>query len=132
MTTDEMRALGRRVVQAWNEGNPELLDMAYAPDYRNHFNGETIAGLKQGLSTVRSAFSDFTITIDDEIADGDKLIARWTARGVHSGEYLGLAATGTRVEYTGIHVVRFENGQIVDEWSLADEIGLMRQLGLVA
>lgn len=132
MTTDDPRALGRRVVQAWNEGNPELLDMAYAPNYRNHFNGETIVGLKQALSTVRSAFSDFTITIDDEIVDGDKLVVRWTARGVHSGEYLGLAATGTRVEYTGIHVVRIEAGQIVDEWSLADEIGLMRQLGLVA
>lgn len=130
MTSEALKALGRRVVQAWNEGRPEVFDEAYASAYRNHFNGETLDELLQGLRSVRSAFSDFTITIEDELVDGDKLVARWTARGIHSGEYLGIPATGVQVEYTGIHIVRVDNGRIIDEWSRVDEIGLLRQLGM--
>ena len=131
MKTEEMKALGRVAIQAWNEGRPELLDQVYAPTYRNHFNGETLAMLKQSLLGTRAAFSGFTITIDDQIVEGDKGVTRWTARGVHTGEHLGIPATGRQVEITGINIGRFEDGKIVDEWSRGDDVKLLRQLGVL-
>ncbi|MFO7631005.1 MAG: ester cyclase [Caldilinea sp.] len=131
MPTEEMKALGRVAVQAWNEGRPELLDEVFAPNYRNHFNGETLDMLKQNLLAMRAAFSNFTITIHDQIVEGDRGVTRWTARGVHTREHLGIPATGRQVEITGINIGRFENGKIVDEWSRGDDVGLLRQLGVL-
>ena len=80
MTSEEMKALERLYFQAWNEGKPEILDGLYSPAFINHFNGENLDGVKQGIITVRAAFSDFHLTPDDQIAEGDKLVSRWTAR----------------------------------------------------
>jgi predicted ester cyclase len=132
MTSDEMKALGRVVIQAWNEGRPELLDEVYAPNYRNHFNGEDLDMLKQNLLATRAALSGFTLTFDDQIVEGDKGVTRWTARGVHTGTHLGIPATGRPIEITGINIGRFENGKIVDEWSRGDDVGLLRQLGVIS
>jgi len=126
-----MKALGHVAVQAWNEGRPDLLDEVYAPTYRNHFNGETLDMLKQSLLATRAAFSGFTLTIDDQIVEGDRGVTRWTARGVHTGEHLGIPATGRSIEITGINIGRFENGKIVDEWARGDDVGLLRQLGVL-
>ncbi|HHY55566.1 MAG TPA: ester cyclase [Chloroflexi bacterium] len=131
MTPEAMKTLGRVAIQAWNEGRPDLLDEVYAPNYRNHFNGETLDMLKQSLLATRAAFSGFTVTIDDQIVEGDKGVTRWTARGVHTGEHLGIPATGRPVEITGINIGRFENGKIVDEWARGDDVGLLRQLGVL-
>ena len=131
MTTEEMKALRRVGIQAWNEGRPELFDEVYAPNYRNHFSGETLDVIKQNLRNSRAAFADLTVTVDDQIVEGDRDVVRWTARGVHSGEYLGVPATGRRLEQTGINIGRFENGRIVEEWSRADDVGMLRQLGVL-
>lgn len=131
MTSEEMKAVGRIAARAWNEGRPELLDEVYAPTYRNHFNDETLDMLKERVLSTRATFSDFTLTLDDQIIEGEKVVTRWTARGVHTGEYLGVAATGKPFEVTGINIGRFENGRIVDEWSRGDDVGLMRQLGVL-
>ena len=79
MTPEAMKALGHVAVKAWNEGRIELLDEVYAPTYRNHFNGETLDMLKQSLLATRAAFSGFTLTIDDQIVEGDRGVTRWTA-----------------------------------------------------
>ena len=129
MTAEEMQALERRYFQAWNEGKPEILDELYSPAFINHFNSEDLDAVKQGIITVRAAFSDFHLTLDDQIAEGDKLVSRWTARGVHSAVFLGVPATGKHVEVTGIGISRFENGKIVEAWSLTDFFGLLRQMG---
>ena len=131
MTTEEMKALGRVAIQAWNEGRPDLLDEVYAPNYRNHFNGETVDVIKQNLRIARAAFPDLTVTVDDQIVEGDRDVVRWTARGLHSGEYLGVPATGRRMEQTGINIGRWENGRIVEEWPIADDVGMLRQLGVL-
>jgi predicted ester cyclase len=131
MTTEEMKALGQRAAQAWNEGRPDLLDEVYAPTYRNHFTGETLDMLKQNLLETRAAFSGFTLTIDDQIVEGDRGGTRWTARGIHTGEHFGIPATGRQIEITGINIGRFEDGKIVDEWSRGDDVKLLRQLGVL-
>jgi SnoaL-like domain len=70
MTTEEMKAFERRFFQAWNEGKPEILDEVYSPAFINHFNGENLDATKQGIIRVRAAFSDFHLTLDDQIAGG--------------------------------------------------------------
>ena len=129
MNAEEMKALGRRIAQAWNEGNLEIIDEVYAPNYVNHFTGEDREKLKQALEGVRAAFSDLHITLDDSIVEGDQLAFRWTMGAVHTGEYLGVPATGRHVEVRGIHIGRIENGQVVEEWSRGDDLGLLRQMG---
>ncbi len=129
MTTEEMRTFERRFFQAWNEGKPEILDELYSPAFIDHFNGENLDAAKQGIIRVRAAFSDFHLTLDDQIAGGDQLVSRWTACGVHSGDFLGVPATGKHVEVPGIGIFRFENGKVVEAWSLADFLGLLRQMG---
>ena len=131
MTTEEMKALRRVGFQAWNEGRPELFDEVYAPNFRNPFSDETLDVVKQNIRIARVAFPDLTVTVDDQIVEGDRDVVRWTARGLHSGEYLGVPATGRRMEQTGINIGRWENGRIVEEWPIADDVGMLRQLGVL-
>jgi predicted ester cyclase len=129
MTTEEMKALVRRAIQAWNDGKPEIVDEVYAPNFVNYFNGEDRERLKQAIQGSPAAFSDLHITDNDFIVEGDKVVVRWTARCLHSGVFLGVPATGKRLEWNGIHICRVENGKIVDVWSLGDDLGLLRQMG---
>ncbi len=72
------------------------------------------------------------IVIDDQIAEGDRVVTRWTARGTHKGEWMGIAPTGKPVTVTGILISRFAGGRVVEEWENYDALGMMRQLGAVA
>jgi predicted ester cyclase len=77
---------------------------------------------------LRTAFPDLTVAIDDMLAEGDKVVTRQTFSGTHSGEWLGVPATGRRVRWAVIDIVRLENGQLVDHWAVADFHGLIQQL----
>ena len=87
------------------------------------------AGAKAFITGYRTAFPDLHITIEDVIADGDKVMMRWTSRGTHRGVLMGLAPTGKQVEVTGMSIDRFEDGKIAESWSNWDTLGLLRQLG---
>jgi steroid delta-isomerase-like uncharacterized protein len=80
---------------------------------------------------MRAAFPDTRMTIEDEIAEGDKVVIRWTIRGTHKGEYMGIAPTGKEVTVTGISVYRIERGKIVEDWSNNDMLGMLQQLGAI-
>ena len=71
-------------------------------------------------------------TIEDIIAEGDKVVARWRSRATHQGNYMDIPPTGNRIEFTGISVYRIEGGKIAESWSVEDEYGLMAQIGAVA
>jgi predicted ester cyclase len=71
-------------------------------------------------------------TIEDIIAEGDKVVARWRSRATHQGEYMGTTASGKEVQLTGISFYRIEGGKIAQEWSVEDEYGLIAQIGTVA
>ena len=79
----------------------------------------------------RSGFPDIHITIEDEIAEGDKVLSRWTLRGTHKGEFAGTAPTGKHVTVTAMTLFRFEAGKIVEGWDYWDALGFMTQLGLL-
>ncbi len=79
----------------------------------------------------RRAFPDTQFVIDEQIAEGDRVMTRWTAHGTHKGEFPGIPVTGRKAEVSGVQVDRFVNGKIVETWSVFDQLGLMQQLGAV-
>lgn len=131
METQTLKDVVRRELQAWNEGRLEVIDEIYASTFINHYTGETPAILKQKITDVRAAFPDVQVTIDAQVAEGDMVVSRWTARGTQQGPFMGAPATHKRLEQTGISMLRVENGTIVEGWSRADELGLLQQLGLL-
>jgi steroid delta-isomerase-like uncharacterized protein len=121
------RALQRRELETAEE--------IYAPDYVGHdpSNPQDVRGLeaaKQAAADYRRAFPDLRVTVEDLIAEGDKVAARLRFRGTHLGEMDGIAPTGKRVECTGIVISRIEGGRIAEDWANFDDLGMMRQLGL--
>jgi predicted ester cyclase len=86
---------------------------------------------KQGAADFRRGFPDVISTIEDLIAEGDKVVARWRSRATHQGDYMGIAPTGNEVEFTGISFYRIEEGKIAQSWNIEDQLGLMRQIGVV-
>ena len=84
---------------------------------------------KEEAANFRQGFPDVVSTIEDLIAEGDKVVARWRSHATHQGDYLGTPPTGNRVEFTGISFYLIEEGKIAQSWSLEDQLGLMRQIG---
>ena len=137
--SEENKALTRRSWLIVSEGSLETLGDAlqevYAEDIVMHEPDEDvrgIEGLKQFVSMIRSALPDLRITLEDDIAEGNKVVSRWGAQGTHQGELMGIAPTGNHVAITGITIHRIENGKIVEEWENWDALGLMQQIGAVA
>jgi predicted ester cyclase len=126
MSSEENKALVRREQEElWNAtGN---LDAA-----QELFVADNVEVARQEAADFREGFPDVVSTIEDLIAEGDKVVARWRARATHQGEYMGIPPTGNEVEFTGISVYRIEAGKIAESWNEEDELGLMRQIGAVA
>ena len=118
-------------------GNLDAAQEIYAPDYVGHEptfgDVHGVEGAKQFAATYRQAFPDLQTTMEDQLAEGDKVVTRFTARGTHQGESEDFGPpTGNRIEVTGITIERFsEEGKIVEDWTNFDALGLMQQLGLV-
>src|SRR5437763_347338 len=139
MSTEENKAIARRFIeQVWNERDMALVQELFAPDVVRHDSASPtqteIHGLekmKQMISTVSRAFPDLYQTLDDQIAEGDKVVNRWTARGTHQGAYMGIAPTGKSITFTGITIFRIAEGKIVEQWVEQDMVGFLQQLGVM-
>jgi predicted ester cyclase len=109
------------------------LDEYFALNYVYHGPGGDLdlEGFKRLHNMVVSAFPGGRMTLEDMIAAGDKVVTRWTFRGIQKGEFRGIAPTGREVTVTGIIISRFENGQAVEEWEELDQVGMMQQLGVM-
>jgi steroid delta-isomerase-like uncharacterized protein len=121
----------RRVEEIWNQGDVAIADELIADDYLS--DGRTIGreGYKQFVAGVRAAFPDLRFTLDDLVAEGDRVAVRYTARGTHSGAFMGIPPTGKQVTFTGIDLFRIAHGRMAEEWLMFDQLGLLRQLGAV-
>ena len=137
MSVEENRALIQRFVEeVFNHGNLDVVDDIYAPVYVGHTVGlpdQTPGpeGVKAFVGLYRSAFPDLHTTIEDIVAEGDKVAYRWTAVGTHRGELLGVAPSNNRVELTGITIERIEGSKIVETYNNFDQLGMMRQIGAI-
>ena len=125
--------LARYVEEVWDKGNLAALDDFLAPDYRRHGSPTaaplTRDGQKQRLAAFRAGFPDAALTLEDVLAEGDRVAFRSTLRGTHAGEFLGVAPTGARVAVALLDVVRVRGGRIVEQWGGPDLLDLLRQLG---
>src|SRR5215208_6072958 len=125
MSVEENKALVRREqAELWNHtGNLDAAAELFAPD--------RVEDAKQEAANVLLAFPDLESTIEDLIAERDKVVAHCKAQANHRGEYMGITPTGNRVDFTGISIYRIEGGQIAESWGVSDELGLMRQIGAI-
>ena len=115
--------------------NMAVFDEVYNTNLIYHGTGELmngdLNGLKQLVASIANAFPDFQGTLDDLIAEGDKVVYRWTFSGTHKAEFNGIPATGKRVTARALSVNRVAGGKIVEEWENLDELGILQQLGVV-
>jgi steroid delta-isomerase-like uncharacterized protein len=132
MSTEENKDLARHsweLVRNW-----DILDEVYAADLVWHEPDQDVRGIeeaRQFVSMYLSAFPDLHATVEDVIAEGDKVVTRWTIRGTHQGEIEEFGPpTGKQIEIKGITIHRIEGGKIVEEWSRYDILSIMQQLGL--
>ena len=139
MSTEDNKAAARRLQEeSFGGGKPELVDELLDPDFVR-YDPYIEAGEVRGTQTVkdnivwfRNAFPDLTCTVEEQVAEGDKVVSRWTLRGTHQGQFFGVAPAGNQVEFTGIQIDRFdESGKIVEERADFDLLGVIRQVGAI-
>jgi len=137
MSTEQNKALSRQLIEeVFNQGNTSLVDELFAPDFVEH--EELPPGVPPGREAVkvlptmfRSAFPDFKVTIDDMIAEGDKVVVRSTWTGTQKGEFMGIPSTGKSVSFGVVDTIRIAGGKFVEHWGLMDNMSIMQQLGVV-
>ncbi|UCC88427.1 MAG: ester cyclase [Anaerolineales bacterium] len=137
MSAEQNKALFRRVMdEVFVGGNTSLIDELFAPNFVEHEElppgiPAGAEGVKQLSSMFLSAFPDFKATIEDLIAEGDKVVARATWSGTHQGEFMGIPPTGKRISIQVIDIVRFAGGKFVEHWGQMDNMTMMQQLGVM-
>ena len=135
--SDQNKNVVRRLIdELWNKGNLLVADELIAPTYVHHDDstpdfGNGPESEKKRVNLYRTAFHDFRLSIEDLLAEGETVVARWSCRGVHKGELNGIAPTGKQFAITGVTICRFDHGKIIEGFVSWDALGLMRQLGVV-
>lgn len=142
MSMEENKALVRRAYEGFNNGHVDILDEVFAPDYVAHFPGaEPVEGrdaAKQLVGAFMDAFPDLQFTIEDQIAEGDKVATRWSANGTHQGEFRGfppkthgVPPSGNHVHFSATDIYRIVDGQVAEEWNTLEQLDVMQQIGAV-
>ena len=136
MSTEQNKALLHRIFDEWNKHNLAGIDELCAPDYVAHgalppgFSPDR-ASLRQLRIALWTAFPDMHATVENLIAEGDKVASRWTLRGTHQGDLMGIPPTGKHVSFTGMEIDRIEDDKFVETWGSMDTLGFMQQLGVI-
>jgi steroid delta-isomerase-like uncharacterized protein len=139
MSTEETRQVVQQHItdlnRALSTGNYDLLDATTAVDLVEHAgyaNWESgLAGWKQSLASQQAAIPDFRLEVHAILADGDKAMIHSTTRGTHLGEMMGIPPTGKVIAVEAVDILRVQDGKVVEHWGVFDEMGMMRQLGLI-
>lgn len=140
MTQTTTETTNSAIVRRFFEVGPSQGDLAAAdallhPEFSLHTPlptpGPGIEEMNNVITTCRAAFHGLHVTVDDIVADGEKVTVRFTARGVHNGEFMGLPPTGRAITMTGIEIFRVQDGKIAELWGEANLMGLMQQLGIL-
>lgn len=136
MSAEENKDLVRRFYQEIDGGNLDAMDDLVAEDYKDH-SPPPFPGFASGREGLKQVFRLFweatpgTHDIEDQIAEGDKVVTRLTARGVHEGDLPGIPATGRPITVTGTVIHRIENGKLAEKWADKDVLGFLQQLGVI-
>jgi len=133
---DENKKLYLRLAdEVLTNKNLAVADELIASDFREHVGGEArrvgVEGFKAARLRRNAAFPDWKVTVDDIIAEGDKVVARATGQGTHLGDYMGIPPTGKRIKVSWIAIYRVADGKLAEHWQHIDELGLRQQLGAI-
>ena len=138
MSTEDNKVLVRQFYErAWNQKDLAFVDEHTASDYVDHTPGTPPGlppgreGMKALMSAYFTAFPDLHITVEDMLAESDKVVTRWKSTGTFKGEMMGMAPTGKSTTFTGISIDRIVNGKVVEGWTNFDMLGLLQQLGVI-
>jgi predicted ester cyclase len=140
MAAQENKALVRRYIEeAFNKGNMAIVDELIAAEYKVHPSPPDrkagIEGEREFVRMVRAEWPDLRLTVEDQLAEGDKVVTRWTARGTHTRpvttQYGSMGPTNKQVTITGINIDRIAGGKVVESWGNSDQLGLLQQLGAI-
>jgi steroid delta-isomerase-like uncharacterized protein len=136
MSSEQNKTIVRRLLEEPWTGNlrvvDELIDpkyIGYDPSIPEPLRGPD--GFKENVATYLAAYSDARITVDEQIAEGDKVATRWTGRGTHDGDLMGVSPTGKKVTVSGLTFSRIANGKVIEEYTNWDTFGMMQKLGVV-
>ena len=136
MSSEQNKTIVRRALEEPWTGNLDVVDELIASDYIGHdpATPEPLRGpegVKQFIATYLAAFPDARITVEEQLAEGDLVATRWSGRGTHEGELMGIEPTGKQATVSGLTISRLQGGKIVEEFQNWDTFGLMQQLGAV-
>jgi steroid delta-isomerase-like uncharacterized protein len=135
--SEQNKANVRRLFEeVWNKGRVSVADELFAPTYNHHDSSTRDAGRgpeseKKRVTLYRNAFPDIRFTIEDLLAEGETVVARWSCRGTHRGELNGIDPTGKQFNITGVSIARFTNGKMFEGYVNWDALSLLQQLGVV-
>jgi len=135
MSLEENKAITRRYADEVNKRNLAAMDEIYDANYIAHVaRGQEVrgpAGVKELLTTLFSGYPDLHWTIEGMVTKGDKVMLRYTARGTHKGEIMGISPTGKQITASEISIYRIAGGKVVEGWNIFDQLGMMQQLGAI-
>jgi predicted ester cyclase len=138
MSTEDNKAVTRRVFDGFNQTGVAIVDEFYTADFVLHDPGSpTQAGGVKSREDFKQYLTGFfaslpgQFTIDDVIAEGDKVVTRWTYRSTHQGQWRGVSPSSKEVTFTATGTSRFVDGKVAETWQNVDNLGVMRQLGLI-
>ena len=135
--SEQNKAIVRRLIaELWNNGNLSVADQLFTPNYTHHDSstpdfGHGPESERKRATFYRTAFPDMRLTIEDLIAEGDTVMARWSCHGTHKGDLNGIAPTGKQFTISGATIARLLNGKLAEGFVNWDALGLMQQLGVV-
>jgi len=120
------------IYEAINTGNLALLEKYVAPDYVEHTDGfQGVEPFAQQIAAFRAGFPDLHVSIDDVLTDGDRFASRTTVTGTHTGDLMGMPATGKRISVEAVDIGRIENGHAKERWGGLNMYSLLSQLGVI-
>ena len=132
-TSEQNKTLARRWFEnLFSRGDLDAANEIISADFVDHLTHEDERGLvelKHYVNIYSAAFPDIQDTVEDIVAEGDKVVVRWMSRGTHQGEFMGVAPTGRHVTFTGMRLFRIAENKIAEGWVNIDERGLQEQLG---
>ncbi len=139
MSLDNQKNMSRRALDMWASDNSDRSEDIFAESYVNHQEPDVEGGIsarslgtwKELVSGYHTSFSDSRSRVLMQVANGDLVATRWEIVATHTGDFMGLAPTGTEATWTGVQIDRFEDGKIVESWTNWDKYRLFEELGLV-
>jgi steroid delta-isomerase-like uncharacterized protein len=138
MTVHANKDLAHRFVAAVDRGDIEAFDDLFVEDYVHHDPAlpqeyqRSRDAYKRLHAMFRAALPDLRFVLEDDVAEGDRVVGRWTVQGTHRGDLLGIPPTGRSVTVTGIQILRTAGGRIAERWVNFDALGMLRQIGAVS